>query len=112
MGLRGSCCVVFCSVLLLSLIQRGELPYAPPGWYAVTHSTRMTQQAVLPGPWLRRAAGDGTVEAGNGGGAPWAPLGAVPQRDADLLHLFHKYSAAAGGAVKAAALRELDAEVR
>lgn len=36
----------------------------------------------------------------------------VPQRDADLLHLTHKYVGAAQGPAKAAALRELSAEVR
>ena len=56
---------------------------------------------------LAAAAGAG----GDAGAAGWTPLGAVPQRDADLLHLWHKYSRAAEGAAKAAALRALDAEV-
>lgn len=52
--------------------------------------------------------------AANGGGAALAGHhGAhVPQRDADLLHLTHKYVGAAEGRAKAAALRELSAEVR
>lgn len=41
----------------------------------------------------------------------WTRLGAVPQRDGDLLHLFHKYQTAAEGPSKAAALRQLSAEV-
>lgn len=38
-------------------------------------------------------------------------MGALPQRDADLAHLFHRYTAAAQGPAKAAALRELNVEV-
>lgn len=38
-------------------------------------------------------------------------MGAVPQRDADLLHLYTVYQRASGPAAKAAALAALDAEV-
>ncbi|GAB4819104.1 hypothetical protein N2152v2_006150 [Parachlorella kessleri] len=52
--------------------------------------------------------GDGSL-AGNDAAA-WTPLEAVPQRGADLLHLYTKYTRATG-ADKSAALRALDAEV-
>lgn len=38
-------------------------------------------------------------------------MGAVPQRDADLLHLWVAYQSAAKPAAKAAALAKLDAEI-
>ncbi len=38
-------------------------------------------------------------------------MGAVPQRDADLLHLYTAYQRADGPAAKAAALATLDAEI-
>ena len=52
--------------------------------------------------------GDGSLAANEA--ATWTPLEAVPQRDADLLHLYTKYTRATG-ADKSAALRALDAEV-
>eukprot|EP00887_Chlorella_sp_A99_P007632 scaffold20.g7632.t1 len=46
----------------------------------------------------------------DGAQAAWARVGALPQRDADLHHLYIRYTRAEGAA-KAAALRALDAEV-
>ena len=63
--------------------------------------------------------GDGTLGGSSAADAAdvagmqpvWAPQGAVAQRDADLLHLWHKYSEAPAGLHKAAALRQLNSEV-
>lgn len=42
---------------------------------------------------------------------PWSRLGAVPQREADLVPLYFRYQTAEAGAAKAAALQQLEAEV-
>lgn len=66
-----------------------------------------------PPPCPAFPAGDGSVNAAADAAPPaWTPLGAVQQRDADLVHLFHSLQAAAEGPAKAAALRQLNAEVR
>lgn len=46
----------------------------------------------------------------NGAVRSWAPQGAVPQRDADLAHLWHKFASSPEGPAKAAALSQLSAE--
>lgn len=56
------------------------------------------------GVWAREGVASG------GDTPPWTTLEAVPQRDADLLYLFTKYTRAEGEA-KVDALRELNAEV-
>jgi hypothetical protein len=59
-------------------------------------------------PLAADCAGDGNL--GNGLFAEGG-VGAVPQRDADLLHLYVAYQRAAAPAAKASALAALDAEV-
>lgn len=54
------------------------------------------------------AADYGAQAADNG--LPWAPLGAVPQREADLVPLYHRYQTAEEGPAKAEARRHLEAE--
>ncbi|CAL8462896.1 g2430 [Coccomyxa elongata] len=57
--------------------------------------------------------GDGSSGLSAAANNPFADggMGAVPQRDADLLHLYTAYQRAAGPAAKAAALAALDAEI-
>lgn len=57
-------------------------------------------------------AGDGSSDL-SAANNPFADggMGAVPQRDADLLHLYTAYQRAAGPVAKAAALAVLDAEI-
>ncbi|KAL4452145.1 hypothetical protein ABPG75_007807 [Micractinium tetrahymenae] len=54
---------------------------------------------------------DGEDAGAAGEGAPWVQLGAVAQREADLLPLWHAAQTAPEGAARAAAARELEAEV-
>lgn len=67
--------------------------------------------AATPATW-RPAGARKPAVAANGAVPSWAPQGAVPQRDADLAHLWHKFSTAPEGPAKAAALSQLSAEVR
>lgn len=57
------------------------------------------------------ASGQGQGSAPADAGAPWVQLGAVPQRDADLLPLWHAARAAPQSQDRAAAAHELEAEV-
>ena len=81
--------------------------------YAACHE--MPRYVCAPAAFNRRccapsSAGTRQQAAVNGAVRSWAPQGAVPQRDADLAHLWHKFASAPEGPAKAAALRQLSTE--
>ena len=89
----------------MSELRRGISYAAPPPVAAA--SSRPAQPLNIRAAAVP-AAGDGTVSAGTSSAQEFpASMGVVPQRDGDLLHLFTKYTRAAEGTAKHAALREV-----
>lgn len=77
---------------------------------ALLESRLSVLRLIVPNlPLVLRGAGTRNPAA-NAAAPTWAPQGAVPQRDADLAHLWHKFSTAPEGPAKAAALSQLSAE--
>lgn len=80
--------------------------------YAACHECQEYVCVLLPSTAAAAPSPAGARQQATANGAvrSWAPQGAVPQRDADLAHLWHKFASSPEGPAKAAALSQLSAE--